>query len=29
VPHSCYAIEDTLILDVFSPPSQTTGIDKR
>ena len=28
VPHSCYALEDTLILDVFSPPSQTTGIDR-
>ena len=28
VPHSCYAIEDTLIYDVFSPPSQKTGIDK-
>ena len=28
VPHSCYAIEDTLIYDVFSPPSQTTGIDR-
>jgi quercetin dioxygenase-like cupin family protein len=28
VPHSCYALEDTLIFDVFSPPSQTTGIDR-
>ena len=28
VPHSCYAMEDTLILDVFSPPSQKTGIDR-
>src|SRR5262245_9944329 len=28
VPHSCFAIEDTLILDVFSPPSQKTGIDR-
>jgi len=27
-PHSCYALEDTLILDIFSPPSQTTGIDR-
>ena len=28
VPHSAYAVEDTLILDIFSPPSQTTGIDR-
>lgn len=28
VPHSCYAIEDTLIFDIFSPPSQNTGIDR-
>jgi quercetin dioxygenase-like cupin family protein len=28
VPHSCFAMEDTLILDIFSPPSQTTGIDR-
>ncbi len=28
VPHSAYAIEDTLILDMFSPPSATTGIDE-
>jgi quercetin dioxygenase-like cupin family protein len=27
-PHSAYALEDCLILDVFSPPSQTTGIDR-
>ncbi len=27
-PHSCFAMEDTLILDIFSPPSQTTGIDR-
>lgn len=28
VPHSAFAIEDTLILDIFSPPSATTGIDE-
>jgi quercetin dioxygenase-like cupin family protein len=28
LPHSCYAIEDTLIFDIFSPPSQMTGIDR-
>ena len=27
-PHSAYALEDCLILDIFSPPSQTTGIDR-
>lgn len=27
LPHSAVAIEDTVVLDVFSPPSQTTGID--
>lgn len=27
VPHSAEAIEDTLVLDLFSPPSATTGID--
>ena len=27
-PHSCFAMEDTLILDIFSPPSATTGIDR-
>ena len=26
-PHSAEALEDTLILDVFSPPSETTGVD--
>ncbi|MCH8823554.1 MAG: cupin domain-containing protein [Planctomycetes bacterium] len=26
--HSAEAIEDTLILDLFSPPSEKTGIDK-
>lgn len=28
-PHSCVAIEDTHILDLFSPPSAMTGIDRR
>ena len=27
-PHSAEALEDTLVLDVFSPPSTGTGIDK-
>ena len=27
VPHSADAVEDTVVLDVFSPPSATTGID--
>jgi quercetin dioxygenase-like cupin family protein len=27
VPHAAYALEDTLVLDLFSPPSATTGID--
>lgn len=26
-PHSAEALEETLILDIFSPPSATTGID--
>jgi len=29
VPHSAFAIEDSVVLDVFSPPSAATGIDKR
>lgn len=29
VPHSADALEDTVVLDVFSPPSETTGIDRR
>ena len=29
VPHSALAIEDTLILDMFSPPSAITGIDEK
>ena len=28
VPHSAEALEDCLVLDLFSPPSQTTGIDR-
>jgi quercetin dioxygenase-like cupin family protein len=27
LPHSAEALEDTLILDIFSPPSEKTGID--
>lgn len=27
VPHGADALEDTVVLDLFSPPSQTTGID--
>ncbi len=27
-PHSAEALEDTLILDVFSPPSEKTGVDR-
>jgi quercetin dioxygenase-like cupin family protein len=26
-PHSADALKDTVVLDVFSPPSETTGID--
>jgi quercetin dioxygenase-like cupin family protein len=26
-PHSAEALEETLILDIFSPPSEKTGID--
>lgn len=29
VPHSAEALEDTVVLDVFSPPSEKTGIDRR
>ncbi|RLB45507.1 MAG: cupin domain-containing protein [Deltaproteobacteria bacterium] len=29
VPHSARAHEETLILDVFAPPSEATGIDKQ
>lgn len=28
VPHSADALEDTVVLDIFSPPSETTGIDR-
>ncbi|MCC6676050.1 MAG: cupin domain-containing protein [Phycisphaerales bacterium] len=28
VPHSAYAEEETLVLDIFSPPSAATGIDR-
>lgn len=28
VPHSADALEDTLVIDLFSPPSQGTGIDR-
>ena len=27
--HSAYAEEETVVLDIFSPPSATTGIDRR
>ena len=27
-PHAAEALEETLVLDVFSPPSETTGIDR-
>lgn len=27
-PHAATALEDTLILDCFSPPSETTGVDR-
>ena len=29
IPHSAEALEDSVILDVFSPPSERTGIDRR
>ena len=29
LPHSAFALEDTLVLDVFSPPSEKTGIDRK
>ena len=28
VPHSADALEDTVVLDLFSPPSERTGIDR-
>jgi quercetin dioxygenase-like cupin family protein len=29
VPHSAYAEEETLVLDLFSPPAITSGIDQK
>lgn len=29
VPHGVVALEPTVVLDVFSPPSATTGIDRK
>ena len=29
VPHAAFALEDSHVLDVFSPPSERTGIDRR
>jgi quercetin dioxygenase-like cupin family protein len=29
VPHSAYAEEETLVLDLFSPPATTSGIDQK
>lgn len=29
VPHAAEAIEETVVLDIFSPPSATTGIDRK
>jgi quercetin dioxygenase-like cupin family protein len=28
VPHSAEAVQDTLVLDLFSPPSEKTGVDQ-
>lgn len=28
LPHSAEALEDSLILDIFSPPSEATGVDE-
>lgn len=28
LPHSARALQDTVVLDIFSPPSATTGIDR-
>lgn len=27
VPHSAHALEDSVVIDVFAPPSETTGVD--
>ena len=29
VPHAAEALEDTVALDIFSPPSEKTGVDRR
>jgi len=29
LPHSCRAVEESVILDLFSPPSEKTGVDRR
>lgn len=29
LPHGAEALEDTIVIDVFSPPSAMTGIDRR
>lgn len=29
IPHAAKAHEDTVVLDIFSPPSETTGIDRQ
>jgi quercetin dioxygenase-like cupin family protein len=29
VPHSATALEDSVVLDIFSPPSEKTGVDRR
>jgi quercetin dioxygenase-like cupin family protein len=29
VPHSAFAEQDTVVLDIFSPPSRQTGIDRQ
>jgi len=29
IPHSAFAEEETLVLDIFSPPSAATGIDRK
>jgi quercetin dioxygenase-like cupin family protein len=29
LPHAAFAEEETVVLDVFSPPSEETGIDRR
>jgi quercetin dioxygenase-like cupin family protein len=28
VPHAADAVVDTVVLDIFSPPSETTGVDR-